>query len=436
VSSSVLTAIVAVISAGTILWLGRRDLSRPAVAFGVPWFGAVALAQLRLTDVEQPWSTGFTLIALGGGAAFVVAATLASGTAPARGALSIERRSLRERRLVAAALVLVAAGVAGAAYKAHQLGAVALFSDNPDAVRARAGAGGDRNLPSWSSALTNGFYLGMWCALAAVCVGRSDRSHARTAGLWLLAAVALLGVSLEASRNLVLFALAIPAITAYLLARPRGSARQVAWVTAAVCLLALGVSGLFVARLARTESSARSYVDGEIERQPAALRPLVPLYLNVAFPLEAARRLEAAVPDQLPYGLGGNSLTSLPDAAFPEGKPGFGGDVSGLMRTTGGDRLSWAVATYQGRLLADLGWQGVLLGSLLLGLGFGALYRWARTIGGFLGTAVIAYAVYYAAYMTYDNLLSFTLIAVWDIAVIALVGAYCSGRVARPAASS
>jgi hypothetical protein len=38
--------------------------------------------------------------------------------------------------------------------------------------------------------------------------------------------------------------------------------------------------------------------------------------------------------------------------------------------------------------------------------------------------------------MTYDNLLSFTLIAVWDIAVIALVGAYCSGRVARPPASS
>jgi hypothetical protein len=42
--------------------------------------------------------------------------------------------------------------------------------------------------------------------------------------------------------------------------------------------------------------------------------------------------------------------------------------------------------------------------------------------------AVLAYVTYYAGYMLYDNLLSFTVIAVYDLAAIAIVDAVVTGR--------
>lgn len=431
-SQSVLTAVIALLLAATLLWLGRNDLTRAAVAFGVPWFGLVAVAQLRLTSVEYPWSTGFTFLAIGGGLAFVVAATLAGGTLPSRGVVAVDRQQVREQRLVLAALVLIAGGVVGVAYKAHVLGAIPLLSDNPDVVRGSVVRNGEAVLPPWSSALTNGLYLGMWCVLAALWVGQEGRSRARVVGLWLLAGAAMVGVCLEASRNAVLFALVVPGIAAYLLAGPRGRASTAAWIAAAICVLAVGVGGLFVVRLMRASSDARTYIETELDRQPQALRPLLPIYINAVFPIEAARRLNDAVPNQVPYGFGANSLVSLPAAFFPEGKPDMGGDVGGLMRTGTGEQLTWTVATYQGPLIADLGWQGVVLGSLLLGLAFGSLQRWARRRTGFLAVAVIAYVAYYSAYMLYDNLLSFTVIAVYDLAVIAVVGAAVTGQLDGP----
>jgi hypothetical protein len=197
-------------------------------------------------------------------------------------------------------------------------------------------------------------------------------------------------------------------------------------------VLAVGVGGLFVLRLARAESGARTYLEQELDRQPPAVRPLLPLYINAVFPIEAERRLHRAVPHRVPYALGANSLTSLPKALFPGGKPSPGADIGDLMRTGEGAQLSWTVATYQGRLLGDLGWQGVVLGSLLLGLVFGALQRWARVRMGFLAVAVTAYVAYYAAFMLYDNLLSFTVIAVYDLAVIAVVDAVATRRLDEP----
>jgi hypothetical protein len=140
------------------------------------------------------------------------------------------------------------------------------------------------------------------------------------------------------------------------------------------------------------------------------------------------------VPTRIPYEVGAASFTSLPDRAFPEGKSQFPRAVAALMGT-GGSGLTWTVSSYQGRLLGDLGWRGVLLGSLLLGLGFGALYRWARGRTGFLPVAVIGYFAYYAAYMVYDNHLSFSLIVVYDLGVISLASAYAFGWTDKPLAA-
>jgi oligosaccharide repeat unit polymerase len=415
-----LVAVLALLIVALLLLAGRDDLTRPAVAFGIPWFGVVALAQLRLTRAESPWSTEFALVVFGGGLAFMAAATLAGGIHAARGRVT-RGGPIRRKRLVAAALVLLAGGVAGWIYKASVLDGIPLFADDPDAVRGRAL--GAIDLPAWSSALTGGFYLGMWCALAALPGARVELSRSRRLGLWLLAAAGLFGVCLEASRNQAVFAVGVPLIGAYLLSTRRGTRSQLAWLATAVCVLAVGIGGLFLIRISRSDGAANAYIEQEMDRQPTVLKPLVPVYVNAVFPLEAARRLETVVPTRRAYGLGADSLTSLPNRAFPEGKSTYGGDVGDLMAYDPPIGLRWTVASYQGRLLGDLGWRGVLLGSLLLGLAFGSLYRWARGRPGLVSVAIIAYATYNVAYFVYDNHFSFSIIAVYDIAVLALVAA-------------
>ena len=63
----------------------------------------------------------------------------------------------------------------------------------------------------------------------------------------------------------------------------------------------------------------------------------------------------------------------------------------------------------------------------LLGLGFGRLYRWARRKAGLLAVALVAYVAYYSIFMVYDNLLSFSLIVVYDLALILVLERYARG---------
>jgi oligosaccharide repeat unit polymerase len=417
--------------AGAVLWLGRRDVTRPAVAFGVVWFVLVALAQIRLTGLETPWPGGFRALVFAGGLVFIAAATLAGGTAPARGRISVRREDYSARRLVTAALVLSAGGIAGTAYKAHVLGGVPLLSGQADVLRSRAIQGGEVAIPAWSTALTDGFFLALWCTLVALWVVRGTATRAQLAGLWALAAATLFGVALLASRNTVLFAIAVPLFAVYLMARPRHALGRAAWLGAAVGIVAFVVGGLFVARLAQTDPGSDNFLERELNRHPAAVKPLVPFYVNGVFPFEAARRAYSGFPRPHQYTLGGTSLTSLPDAAFPEGKSRYSDAVAGLMADPSRPGLKWTVAGYQGRLYADAGAPGVLLGSALLGILFGAVYRRARAGPGFLAVAAIAFVAYYAAFMVYDNLLSFTVIAVFDLAMVGLLEQHARGTLGR-----
>lgn len=426
-----LTGGAAALIAVCILYLGRRDLTRPSVVFGTVWFGFVGLAQLRLTEQETPWGTDFTILVFAGGLAFVVAALVAAGTAPARGTVIVRREQFERRRLVWATLFLIACGAAGAAWKAHILGGVPLLSGEADVLRARAFGNGEVATPMAATALTDCFFLALWCALIALWKQPRGGPRRAVVGLVLLAAVALFGVALEASRNPVLLSVAIPAVAVYLLARPRRRRAGIAYVGIAALLLAGLAGGAFVLRLAQNGKGGHEYLTGELHRQPTLVQPLVPIYVNGVFPLEAAHRIYDNYPDPQPFGLGAYSLLSLPDAAYPKRKPSYGPTVVALMEPRRSFRvpgaIRWAVASYQGRLFADDGWPGVILGSVLLGLGFGWLYRWARARTGFVAVAVIGYLAYYAAYMVYDNLLSFTLIAVFDLVAIALVVGYVRG---------
>ncbi|MEA2436277.1 MAG: hypothetical protein QOF65_833 [Thermoleophilaceae bacterium] len=418
-------ALIAVGIAGATAYLGRRDLSRPPVVFGVLWFAFVALAQLQLTTAESDWSAGFAAATIGGGLVFMIGALAAGGTRPARGTVSLEPAQYMPRRLLAIALVLMVGGTAGWVYKAHVLGGVPLLSDSVDIVRARAFAVG---LPAWSSALTGGFYLAFWVLVAAAHITWKSARPMQRAALLALAAVSLFGVALDGSRNLVLLAVIVPLVAGYVLLPRATRGLTVLRATAAVAIVALIVGGLFVARFAHGQAgnTGNQFVQHQLDSHSPLLRPFIPLYVNAVLPLDGSQSLRDAIPANAPWGRGAYSLMSLPDAAFPDGKPDYPGIVGRQLLTRGAG--FWVVATYQGRSYGDFGEAGVIVSSLLLGLMFGGAYRFAIGRSGLFALALIGYIAHYTAYLTYDNLLSFTLIAFYDLVVV-----YVADRLARRA---
>jgi oligosaccharide repeat unit polymerase len=412
------TASVAAAVAGTAVYAGRRDLTHPAVSFAAIWFGFAALAQLRLTGFENRWSTTLTLLVLGGGAVFALAAVFAAGAEPVRGNIAIDRARYLPKRLLLVAAVLIAGGIAGWIWKSAILNGLPLFSGQLDVVRARAyGESGQVAVPAWASFLTAGLQLGFWCIVAVLWLER-PASRGRRLGLGGVALVALAGTFTGGSRNELLFALVVPLAAAYLMT-PRLPRRLILAAAGAAVLAFAIASAVFVLR-ENERTGGRGFVEREMSNQPPPLRPLLPIYIAGVYPFETEDRLIEAFPDRYAYGKGANSLRSLPDRLFPAGKPDYHGALGDLTWSKPGGPY-WTVATYQGRAYADFGAAGVLLTSALLGLLLGSLYRLCRGGTRFLALAATAYAAYYSGFMVYDNLLSFTPIAVYDLAVISAV---------------
>jgi hypothetical protein len=413
------TALIAVAIVAATIYLGRRDLSRPPVVFGAIWFGFVALAQLHLTPADNDWPLGFTAVVFGGGLAFMTAAIAAAGTAPARGTTRLVASRYDTRRLWLIVLLLMCGAVVGWIYKRHVLGGIPLLSGDTDVVRGRAfTAGGEAAIPAWASALTGGFYIALWILVAVAAIEWRSAGIRRRAALAVLAAACLFGVALDGSRNLVLLAIVVPGVAAYVLARRATVGKALLRAFLGLAVIAAVVGGVFVARLAQTTpaNSGNTFLRAQLRSHSAVAKPLLPIYVNGVLPLDGYRQLWGAFPDRAPWGRGGYSLTSLPDAAFPAGKLQLGGVVSGELAQRGAG--FWTVATYQGRAYADLGAGGVISMSILIGLMFGSAYRFARGRSGLFALAVIGYVAYYSAFMLYDNLLSFTLIGIYDLAVV------------------
>jgi oligosaccharide repeat unit polymerase len=409
-------ALVALAIAAAAAYLGRRDLSRPAVVFGLSWFGFVALAQLHLTEVETDWSFSFAAATIGGGVTFMIAALAASGTAPARAAVTLDRDRYKIDRLVGIAVVLMLGATAGWVYKAHVLGGVPLLSGDPDAIRGRAFTGA--GVPAWSSALTGGFYLAFWILLAAARMSWGSLGRLRRAALLALAAAALFGVALDASRNVMLLAVGVPAVAAYVLSAPAGRRQALLRAGVALLLVVAIVGGVFLARLAQGNAgdAGNRFIHRELDRRSVVLRPLIPLYVNGVLPLDGLQGLREAIPDYAPWGEGTYSLLSLPSRLFTHEKPLVGVIVSNQLAGRGAG--FWTVASYQGRAFGDYGTAGVIGVSGLLGLLFGGAYRFARRRSGIFALVLIGYVAYYSAYLIYDNLLSFTLIGLYDLGVV------------------
>ena len=412
-------AVVALGLMALFAWLGRGDWTRPYVILPVPWYGAVALAQLKLTNYEAAWSAKATLLVLVGPLALALGAFVASGGGGERRHLGAFPDDLSASTLRRAALALLGTGIVGLVWRSQLLGGITILSPEIDATRGRA------LVPAYVTFLTDGFFLGFWASLAAIAVERARQGRLRVGDL-LVAALALAGTATNASRNTVLVAVGVPVIFAYLVGGRRVlPARRVA--LAALVVLAV-FSGLFFLRTAQHRDSPFEayFYSGVVYDAPVALRPLLPVYVALAAPFETLNRLAEAVPDAYPYGRGAYSLVAVPPALSPlERKHLY--NVTGPLSAP----YYFNVATYEGSLLADGGVLGVIGGSLVLGLAFGLARRRLFREPSLRAAAVYAYLAYTLAFMVYENLYSFYLLSVvYDLLVVAVVVGAAQGGLA------
>lgn len=381
------------------------------------WFGFAALAQLSLTDFERAWSAGFAEQVFGGGLLLAGMAVLAAGLAPVRGTISIDWESYSSRRALAAAAGLLAAGAAGLAVIATELGGIPVLASDVDTARIQAiGLYGEPAIPGWTVILTSGFQLSLWLCALAVRLDRDGEVWVKIAAGG-LAVAAFAGIAAGGSRHPVIFALFVPAVAMYLLARP-SPARARLLLAFALGVLVLALGGLF---LVRSDDAGDVRETGEVEvgGYAAPLRPLVPIYVSGAYPLEEARRVAERVPGGAARGNGRFLLAGLPDRAFPEGKPDYFELLRQFSRTSLEEPF-WFVATYQARAYLDFGLPGVLIWSLVVGALLGLAYRLARGGRSLFAVAVVGYAAYFAAVSTYESPFTDPRAAIELLAILAL----------------
>jgi oligosaccharide repeat unit polymerase len=401
-SRELLLGVLGVALAAAFLVVGRANLVRPYVALPAVWFLAVAVAQLPVIDYRSPWSTDMVILAFGAPLAFAVASWAAAGDLPKP--TVAPRPQPNYGRLGPAGAVLLAAGMVGVTVKAALLGGVPILSPNIDELRSAGGVA----VPFYVSYLVvcSTFSTWVWSWRWA----QRRQLHDAALALWSLALVASGG-----SRNVLLVAVVVPLVYMYL----SGLFAAIGWRRIAVVgavLLAIA-SGLFFLRLGQQrDSQFGSYVySSVVERSPTVLRPLLPVYIGLATPLETLNRVTAYRRPNDGSDPGQYSVPGVPPVLNPFGARRDFYALTGALSQP----YYFNVATFVGPLYADGGLALALVLAAVVGFLAGALFRVLYRSGTVASVALAAYGTYVVTFLFYENLLTFyTLQVPWDALVI------------------
>lgn len=391
---------------------GRRDLTRPHVALPLVWFAAVTVAQLKLLNYETTWTTETSILVFVGPLVFAAASAVASGPA-IRPSVLLRAHELRRSRLRAVVVVLLIAGITGMVFKVGRLGGVPLLADQIDDLRSAGGV----KIPAYITVLTDCFFLSAWAAMLSFAVTRSVGGRVVDTALTMLG---LTGVAFSASRNNLLLALLVPLILLYLAGATRKITgwRAVGMAGAVLCVVTIA-SGLFYLRTEQhTEAQFESYFYADVVQSTTpALRPMLPVYVGLATPLETLNRVVQAFPDRS-LDVGTYSLPGIPPQVSPLGRRNDIYAVTGALSRP----YYFNVATYEAAFYADGGAWLVLTASAVLGLGAGLLRRKLLAKGSLGAVAVLAYLTYVVVFLFYEDLAGFyTLSLLWDVLIILAV---------------
>jgi oligosaccharide repeat unit polymerase len=397
-----IVALIALLLLAACLLLRGTDWTRPHIVLLVPWYGAVALSQLRLTSYQTPWSSSLSVLALAGPLILALASSIADGGGSRAAFAHVIDVRLDHGRLRMVVRGLLLGALVGSIIKFKVQGGLALFSSDIDATR------GTFHIPGPVTLLTDGFFLSAWLNLIGMYATRRRGRPVSTADLLLLG-ISVFGATASASRNTILLTLAVPFIFAYVIGILRRPSLTVA-VALVVAFLAIS-SGLFYIRTNQHSGSAfeSSFYSVTVPQTPLLLRPFLPIYVSTTAPFETLNRITKAFPLQFPYEHGWYSISLLPKQTHLH--------RANLYAATAvlSEPYYFNVATYEGPLYGDGGPAGVLLGSALIGLAIGVLRRRLARRASLAGAAVWAYVTYTIFFMAYDQLYSIFFTTFTDI---------------------
>jgi oligosaccharide repeat unit polymerase len=368
-------------------WRRAPDPFSPLVAFPVCWLLGVALAQIRLLDVQQPWSGTTWLVMLWSPVAFVFGgivggnmATLAVKVNPHRRpfaeTLSACAQSRGPRLLLS---VLVGVGLAGVTYQFVSAHDVPLFASHVDSARTL--------LPGGPTIIS----LDALVVAATVALVLPERLMSRAALPYLAAAALALGaLALTGGRG----DLVVPPVVAGL-SRWRLGRRPALWSLVAVAVLVLGVfSSIFYLRVGQeaTEPFATELLGRVVYHMPAPLVPLFPLWVAVAMNFNSLARVVAYFPSHHAYGHGTYDAGALHMFVHPASLTAF--------------QLTppWTVFTFAGPLWGDGGFIALSLGAGLIGALTTFAYQAARRNGSIGYLLVSCYMLFLAVFCLYQDL--------------------------------
>ncbi len=334
------------------------------------WCFGVLIAQIRLLDVQRPWSRLAWAVVLLVPVAFVCGGTVGAAAARAwtrcgdRVAVSAPAR--RRLRIVLVALLAV-----GWLEEVHQwavAGVVPLLSSNADQARFAQPGGPTVVLTDFLTV----------AAIVALVVPRRLLARGALPEL-AVAAAALAAFALAADRGSIIL--------------PIGAAlvgRSVYWglprlrvvLIVGIAVAAIAAAGFYY----RTSQHRDSPFEHEIYTQvlpdvPTIVRPLVPIQIGVAMNFEALARVVDFFPGVLPYAHGRYDLRGL-DLFFPQARD--------LAPVTAELSPPWVTSTVAGPFWADGGLTAVVVGLAIIGALATAAYvcavrtrqlRWALVAG-------------------------------------------------------
>jgi oligosaccharide repeat unit polymerase len=422
-SSEATIGVSAMILCLVFAFAGRRDLSRPGVALPIIWYAGVSISQLKLLHgYETSWSQTTTFLVFAGPLFFAAGSAICSfGIARPKSGLKLDL--LRVDRLQSSALILLGLGVGGLYLKTQATGGIPLLSSNIDSLRSAGGI----KIHAWITMLTDCFYLSAWMwMLSAI---RSRGWLRIRAGIMIV--VALVGVAFGASRNTLLVAVFVPIVFAYISGATRNIRSSTAFgVVAGMVTLLLIVSGLFFVRTGQHEGAVfETYFYREVvPATDSTLRPLLPVYVGLATPLETLNRVVREFSSTAPVSHGTYSAPGIPPEISPFGPRSDFYQVTGELSRP----YYFNVATYEGTLFADGGVLLVLTVSFILGLGFSWVRRKLLANPTVMTVGFAAYITYLSVFLVYENVLAFyTLSVITDLVIMMLTLRYCTRETIR-----
>lgn len=387
----------------------KLDLADPRITFSVVWLFGVALAQIRILDVQQPWSRLTWAVVLLVPVAFCLGGWLGSGVASSRiaaaAAMPHEPPAGARRRIRLILVAFVAIGWLEEAYQWHAIHTIPLFASNIDAARA-AQPGGPTII------LTD---LLTVAAIFALVLPRKWFSRNAVPEL-ALAVAALSGFALAGGRVTLILPIAIALIARALYWGPP----RFRWVVAAVVIAVAATSGLFYLRESqhRTAPFERELYGHVLPETPLPLRPLLPLDIAIATNYAALARVVDYFPYEEPYGHGRYDAFGI-NLFVPSARDL--GSVSA--RLTG----PWITSTVAGPFWADGGLPAVALGTVVVGFLTLAAFMCARRTRALRYCVVGAHLYFLALFGLYTNLWTQEIDWALDVPLLFLLGAVADG---------